>query len=566
MIGVVGSAVDPSPRVKVTDAAGTPVPGVVVRFDLPGGGGTVSGDSAMTGSDGTAAVGLWTLGPTPGPQQLRAQVPGRPLLSTLTLTASAGLPSALQVVTGGSGLSALAGQPLATLPVIRVRDRFGNIIAGAPITWSVVAGGGHLVGPATTTTDAAGLTTVGGWVLGPTPGINRLRYHAGPNVEGEIEASGVATPTSVVAASPQAQNGISSFSVAVIPRVTVLDEAAQPIQGVPVHFALMGGGGRIEGVDALTDADGIAALGDWSVGVSGTSEVRATVPGTSLPSVVFTATGTPRPFTIVLRFTTPIAADLRDQFVAAAARWMEIIQNDLPNQTIDLSAAQLSACPGNLPAVNETVDDLVIYAAITEIDGPGSVLGSAGNCVTRGGFGHPALGGMEFDTRDADLLATTHRFKDVVLHEMGHVLGLNAGDWGDHGLISGGTTLDPIYTGAAGLDGFSTLGVGYSGTPVPLENQGGTGTALQHWRESVLTTELMTGYIEDEGVPMPLSRLTIGSLADLGYTVDLSKADPFVGLLRAPGAQGVRGRTPIGERVVRPQWEILPDGTIRPID
>ena len=26
---------------------------------------------------------------------------------------------------------------------------------------------------------------------------------------------------------------------------------------------------------------------------------------------------------------------------------------------------------------------------------------------------------------------------------------------------------------------------------------------------------------------MPMSRVTVGSLADLGYTVDLSKADPF---------------------------------------
>jgi len=37
----------------------------------------------------------------------------------------------------------------------------------------------------------------------------------------------------------------------------------------------------------------------------------------------------------------------------------------------------------------------------------------------------------------------------------------------------------------------------------------------------------MTGYAERPGVAMPLSRLTVRALRDLGYFTDPSQADPF---------------------------------------
>ena len=62
--------------------------------------------------------------------------------------------------------------------------------------------------------------------------------------------------------------------------------------------------------------------------------------------------------------------------------------------------------------------------------------------------------------------------------------------------------------------------------PVPVANTGGPGTAEGHWRENIFDHELMTGYAEDSG-PMPLSRLTIAALEDLGYAVDYDQADDF---------------------------------------
>jgi hypothetical protein len=49
----------------------------------------------------------------------------------------------------------------------------------------------------------------------------------------------------------------------------------------------------------------------------------------------------------------------------------------------------------------------------------------------------------------------------------------------------------------------------------------------RHWKEAVYDTELMTGYLEKGGIPEPLSAMTIGSIADLGYTVDMSKAQDY---------------------------------------
>jgi len=65
----------------------------------------------------------------------------------------------------------------------------------------------------------------------------------------------------------------------------------------------------------------------------------------------------------------------------------------------------------------------------------------------------------------------------------------------------------------------------YLGNPVPVENSGGAGTVDAHWRESVMGKELMTGYVSITS--NPLSSITVGSLADMGYTVIYSYADPY---------------------------------------
>jgi hypothetical protein len=69
---------------------------------------------------------------------------------------------------------------------------------------------------------------------------------------------------------------------------------------------------------------------------------------------------------------------------------------------------------------------------------------------------------------------------------------------------------------------YSTLGA--SGN-VPVESLGGPGTRDSHWRETTFGSELLTGFV-NPGFN-PVSRMTIASLADLGYQVTLDTADSY---------------------------------------
>lgn len=131
---------------------------------------------------------------------------------------------------------------------------------------------------------------------------------------------------------------------------------------------------------------------------------------------------------------------------------------------------------------------------------------------------------MEFDTADLASIQQSGLLFSVILHEMGHVLGIGT-IWQDKGLLSGAGTSDPIFTGANATAQYNQI-FGTSALGVPVEAGGGAGTALAHWRETVLQSELMTGYA-GPGVNLPLSRITVGSLQDLGYTVNYAAADPY---------------------------------------
>ena len=76
--------------------------------------------------------------------------------------------------------------------------------------------------------------------------------------------------------------------------------------------------------------------------------------------------------------------------------------------------------------------------------------------------------------------------------------------------------------------------------------------------------ELMTGFINTGG--NPLSRVTAGSLTDLGYTVNLSSADPYT--LTPPFTAPSAARAPVlllDDRWSGPLYEIDPAGGVKRI-
>ena len=90
---------------------------------------------------------------------------------------------------------------------------------------------------------------------------------------------------------------------------------------------------------------------------------------------------------------------------------------------------------------------------------------------------------------------------------------------------------DTHFSGELAIAAFNRAGgASYRGAKVPVENDTARypGAEDSHWRESVFGDELMTGGVRGvRGTFEPLSRVTVASLADLGYAVNYAAADAF---------------------------------------
>ncbi|GAA0576486.1 hypothetical protein GCM10009416_13880 [Craurococcus roseus] len=209
-------------------------------------------------------------------------------------------------------------------------------------------------------------------------------------------------------------------------------------------------------------------------------------------------------FNIEIEFVGALDAALQPAFMAAEARIEAAVLGDLPDV----------ALPSVGGAAAAVVDDLVIQVELPAMDGPGGAFGLAGPTLLRGDSLLPASAQMRFDGADAAALAAQGVWDEVVLHEMLHCLGFGV-LWAPKGLVAGAG-----YTGPAAMAEYAAMG---GAGPVPVEITGGPGTAGLHWSEAAFGAELMTGWIDDAG---PLSRLTVASLADLGYGLAPREAWP----------------------------------------
>lgn len=150
------------------------------------------------------------------------------------------------------------------------------------------------------------------------------------------------------------------------------------------------------------------------------------------------------------------------------------------------------------------------------IDGPGGILGQAGPQFIRTDDFLTLSGVMFFDVEDLDYLEELDLFEEVIVHEMGHVLGVgtlwNVAPYGFDRTLRGGSDDNPYFLGKKANVFWNAEG----GTlELPVEGDYGPGTALGHWDEAALNNELMTGFLNlGEN---PLSRITAVSMKDLGY-------------------------------------------------
>ncbi|HET8858516.1 hypothetical protein [Marivirga sp.] len=255
-------------------------------------------------------------------------------------------------------------------------------------------------------------------------------------------------------------------------------------------------------------------------------------------------------YNISLKYVVPVTERQEEVFEAAVARWERIIIKDVPSFTGTIP----SAFTGFPPAIDGTIDDIVIEVALAPIDGPGGILGQAGPRFVRTSDNLTLTGIMFFDVDDLDFLEQIDLFEEVIVHEMGHVLGVGTLWNFNRTLRQGG--VNPYFTGVGANVHWNAEG---GDGELPIENIGGPGTAFSHWRESVLNNELMTGFLNFG--ENPLSRITAGSMRDLGYGTAIV-GDKY-NLLK--GAQGVDIQNPFGNEgihIAEMEVILMPIGSV----
>lgn len=515
---VPGTTLPIAPAVRILDGGGQPVAGYPVTFEEIGEAGVLTGAQTVTDGAGEASLGSWTLPGSNGTVQIRVddgQLAGAPIV--FSATASSNAPSQIQVLDDNA--AGTVGEALGTSPRIRVENSVGAGVDGVTVTFQAAAGSGSITAP-TVVTSGGGFASPGVWTLGTTSGAQTVTAQAAGLATATLHATAVGGPAvSIAVASGDGQTGYVYNPLANPATVILRDQYGNPSPGGSVTFALTGGGGRLVNSTAVTDAGGLASA-RWYLGATpGPNGLSATRSGVGSVSFSASAIAVASPFDIDVRWLSTPTGGYQTALDAAVARWRAIIRSELANATLNRPADE---CFDGQPAVSETIDDLLLFVQIIPIDGAGGVLGSAGPCILRGPGGLPSLGVIRLDAADASALDASGDLRDVLTHELAHVLGFGT-VWETKLLVSGGGTPSSSFTGPVARSWYQAFGG--SAVNVPLETTGGVGTADAHWRESVFGNELMTGFIASGF--NPLSKVSVGSMVDIGYSADFSTADPL---------------------------------------
>ncbi len=242
------------------------------------------------------------------------------------------------------------------------------------------------------------------------------------------------------------------------------------------------------------------------------------------------------PFNIELVFVSDFTDARKDVMRQAARHWETIISEGPPAVDFSSNTHSLSFRDTTI-VVGDSVDDLRIFI----YKHPIMPLGAGGPTYVRSGnpTGLPAVGRVWIGSPGLDRFQATEPLwieerllRDLMLHETAHVLGFGT-LWEALGLRQD-TPGDAHFSGELAIQAFNAAGgEDYSGSKVPVEYEGPftacSGPA--HWRPEVFRgnarefgAEIMESTIEREH---RLSAITIQSVADLGYVVDVSRADPY---------------------------------------
>jgi hypothetical protein len=290
----VGEAVPIPPAVRVRDADGTPLPGIPVTFTVTEGGGAVVGEP-ITNADGVAAVTSWRLGPSVGQNELSAEVTGQslegsPVVFTAAATAGAVSGAESQVEAAPATITASSGSSAATITV-RVRDRFGNPVAGAPVTLAVNGTGNTLTQP-TEPSDANGLATgrLSSTVVGTrtvTATAGGVQLEQGATVTVQAGAPSASTSTATV------PNGSVGEPTTI--EIQLKDALGNPVAGRASAIAVSISGTNSVGGVGASDEGGGRYTASYTPEAAGADQVAVLVSDGAVAGSPFTSQVQPGP-------------------------------------------------------------------------------------------------------------------------------------------------------------------------------------------------------------------------------------------------------------------------------
>ena len=280
--GTVGSTLPQPLVIKASDAKGRAIRNLTVEFRVTSGGGSANPVTVATNNQGLAQAS-WTLGTSTAAAQgleVRA-VSTNELFGSFTATALAGPPASMVMSSVDSQTTTrLTAVPVP--PAVRITDQYGNPVPGKSVTFSIPSfdEGGSVTGsPAVS--NAAGVATLGSWVVGPVVGRHW------------VQAAIPALPNVMFTAVGTLENGarmaeyhgshqVTKVNVAfpLGPAVRITDASGNPIEGANPTWAMVQGGGSLAGGSVASRANGVDDYTTWiPCCTRGASTLRVTLAG-----------------------------------------------------------------------------------------------------------------------------------------------------------------------------------------------------------------------------------------------------------------------------------------------